>query len=545
MEACTGFMPLCLEKGYRQSDSFLMSLPSYSVCDYPNDEIYNFREIPEFTGNNELISVFKDIAKGLRCLHREGKTYHKLKLSNIIVVKNKGYLKNLENEHLSGESQTATDNLWRFGKCLYKLFSKTDSEVIPHIEPHYSKEDLLIGWEDRSYGNYLIKNLTIKLLSSKPEDRGTAEELYASLKDIVKETPKEKINQKAVEIISNFSFKDGCILKSPDKKEYVQQISKMVSDYFFSNCLDSLSGNPQDVYKLDHYKCILKTTQIGYGNTKKVFDGAVIKFNPEDQTISMNNAAVAISTKIDSCNREDQISDNFNSPHVVKRSSDSIVTLYESLPTIIMAKELLPLMSKYFYSAPIDQKISFFLEAVIGIKEIHDKDFVHRDIKPENIGAREINLEGGVKKHEAVVFDLELAVNIKDHIKEFRGTLLYLAPELLGGPFCVTEPIKPIDIWALGICMYEMFHPLNRLPFFLYDLNTKKFSHYLLERCKDNEHINNLFVDWSDCSNKEKQIQELIKKLLSLDPSKRPTAGEVVAILETLNPKLEVEQSKA
>lgn len=63
-----------------------------------------------------------------------------------------------------------------------------------------------------------------------------------------------------------------------------------------------------------------------------------------------------------------------------------------------------------------------------GLAHIHKKNMIHRDIKPHNLLT---NRQGEVK-----ISDFGLARTLNDNLssaKTFVGTLLYMAPERIGG----------------------------------------------------------------------------------------------------------------
>lgn len=90
-----------------------------------------------------------------------------------------------------------------------------------------------------------------------------------------------------------------------------------------------------------------------------------------------------------------------------------------------------------------------------GIYALHLHGVIHRDLKPENI-----MLAMGLPK----IGDFGWAVYSPDIKREtFCGTPLYISPELLMG----SSYDKEVDIWALGVMMYEFL--TGRIPFKLND----------------------------------------------------------------------------
>jgi len=99
------------------------------------------------------------------------------------------------------------------------------------------------------------------------------------------------------------------------------------------------------------------------------------------------------------------------------------------------------------------------IEIAEALVEVHAAAIVHRDLKPSNVG---LPVRGPVK---AKLLDFGLAAVLEGgnprltKSQELLGSLPYMAPEQFMG-----EPPTPaIDLYALGICTYEML--TGRLPF--------------------------------------------------------------------------------
>lgn len=78
---------------------------------------------------------------------------------------------------------------------------------------------------------------------------------------------------------------------------------------------------------------------------------------------------------------------------------------------------------------------------------------MHRDIKLDNIGLVSI------QPPQAVLLDFGHATQAKTSTSHMRGTVRYLAPEVLAlkedsgcSPYN-----NQADTWALGICLFEIF----------------------------------------------------------------------------------------
>ena len=112
-------------------------------------------------------------------------------------------------------------------------------------------------------------------------------------------------------------------------------------------------------------------------------------------------------------------------------------------------------LKDFLLSRKLDDKIQPFNENYIkrilykialGIKELHDNDYVHRDIKLENIFLRNEN--------SPVIGDLGFMLHIEDDqmLGGIVGTQYYMAPEILNN----LGYSKPVDIWAFGVMMFTL-----------------------------------------------------------------------------------------
>jgi len=89
----------------------------------------------------------------------------------------------------------------------------------------------------------------------------------------------------------------------------------------------------------------------------------------------------------------------------------------------------------------------YFYQTCVAIQHVHEHDVMHRDIKPENLLLdKDLNIK---------LCDFGWsAERIHDKRTTFCGTYEYMAPEVI-----YKRPYDyRIDIWSLGILLYELFH---------------------------------------------------------------------------------------
>ena len=147
----------------------------------------------------------------------------------------------------------------------------------------------------------------------------------------------------------------------------------------------------------------------------------------------------------------------------------------------------------------------YFAQIVNAVYFVHKNNIIHRDIKPENIVLDE--------NENCKLCDFGWSIILNDNSKRntFCGTLEYMAPEIINNEGYE----KSIDIWSLGILLYEMIH--GYCPF---NSNNNNKNNSIL-----NKIINENFKIKKDISN---ECKDLIYKMLEKDYKKRINIEQII-----------------
>uniref|UniRef100_A0A1Q3F1A2 Serine/threonine-protein kinase 40 n=1 Tax=Culex tarsalis TaxID=7177 RepID=A0A1Q3F1A2_CULTA len=175
---------------------------------------------------------------------------------------------------------------------------------------------------------------------------------------------------------------------------------------------------------------------------------------------------------------------------------------------------------------PEIEALTVFYEIVKVVEQLHLRNVIHRDLKLNNIVLNR-------RTNKIVLTNFFLAKHLNsedDNLYDQRGSPAYISPDVLGG-----KPYKgkPSDVWALGVILFTIVY--GKFPF----LDTTPAA--LFKKIRQ--------ADYSiPLESKASPLTiNLIKSMLTLNPTERYTASEVRKELERTishlrGPRIEVDQ---
>ena len=150
------------------------------------------------------------------------------------------------------------------------------------------------------------------------------------------------------------------------------------------------------------------------------------------------------------------------------------------------------------------EAFKFFIQVCNAVLFLHRNNLIHRDLKPENI------LLIDNDKVKLCDFGWCAKISNEQNRNTYCGTLEYMAPEMVNEQ----QYNKAIDIWSLGILLYELIH--NYSPFRASNANNKE------------EIVNNIKKhEITFKANVSKECKELINAMLCANDNERITIEDI------------------
>ena len=180
-----------------------------------------------------------------------------------------------------------------------------------------------------------------------------------------------------------------------------------------------------------------------------------------------------------------------------------MITKYMSQLTLRNYIHLFP------FSDTIIAKVVFPL--LTAIYHMHQKDIIHRDLKPDNIFVNNDKIYIGDFGYSYIL------QNPTDKASGIVGTVQYMAPEILKAYVNDSRHYrygKEVDIWAIGIIVYELFFYEKPFGWNKYTKNEEDLKDFV---------ANSISYELTFPLTIPDDAKDFIAKCLSLDPEKRPT----------------------
>lgn len=169
--------------------------------------------------------------------------------------------------------------------------------------------------------------------------------------------------------------------------------------------------------------------------------------------------------------------------------------------------------------------LKYFSGIVSAIEDLHSFGYAHLDIKPANImkSGDEIKM---IDFGSATKMPIEIKTS-SDHHKhkedaEELCSMMYRAPELFNCEIGSTLTTA-VDVWALGVCLYEFMYlenPFNKI----YEQGGS------IALATQSPHM----IKWDEEKNISQKTIDLIKSILIVDPTTRPSISDLRTSLEEL-----------
>ncbi|XP_054758881.2 ribosomal protein S6 kinase alpha-5-like [Lytechinus pictus] len=157
---------------------------------------------------------------------------------------------------------------------------------------------------------------------------------------------------------------------------------------------------------------------------------------------------------------------------------------------------------------------------VSAVEYMHSRGIVHRDLKPENILFTDDSDDAELK---IIDFGFARITNSNQPLKTPCFSLHFAAPEVLKRTH---EPEgeydASCDVWSLGVILYTMLS--GRVPFQDPSISKSNSASEIMKRIKHG----NFSFDGEEWNSVSVPAKELIKGLLTVDPSQRITTDDLL-----------------
>jgi serine/threonine protein kinase len=248
------------------------------------------------------------------------------------------------------------------------------------------------------------------------------------------------------------------------------------------------------------------------GNTLGTGSYGVVKYGVHKATDRKVAIKIYDKSKMTDINQQKSVQTEIKI--LLKLDHPNIVKLYQHIDTNKYIYIILEYISGHSLSTSLKRKPTrrleefeankYFHELLQALDYCHSKGITHRDIKLENT-----LIDNANKRVKLIDFGFATCFSNLKKVKLFCGTPSYMAPEIVSRKeYCG----PPVDIWAAGVLLYVLL--TGSFPF-------KGNSDSELYKNILKGHL--VFPDYLSIAAKQ-----LISKMLSLDPTKRPRAADLI-----------------
>jgi len=187
---------------------------------------------------------------------------------------------------------------------------------------------------------------------------------------------------------------------------------------------------------------------------------------------------------------------------------------------------------------PVQGCVELMRQFFAGLEEAHEFGVIHRDLKPSNLFLHQRQQRSHRQRKEILkIIDFGIAKSLDNSTKTMTGVVFgsptYMSPEQIFTPKDITAKS---DVYSAGIIFFQCLAgevPFKQNP----DLPMQIFMRHQSETPPSIQSLNPSFND--------PYLEELISALLAKDPTQRPSAGQVLDVLEAYLSGERVELSSA